>query len=250
MKMHGLCSVIMPVYNSEKYIAHAIESVLAQTYTNIELIIIDDYSADNTKNIISRYADKDARIKLLCNPQNIGCAASRNKGLDFCNGEYIAFIDSDDIWLPTKLEKQISFMDLNNLNMSYTAYDIINSDGLVKKHRYMKEKLVLADLLKENSVIFSTTVFKAFSVKGIGFQGQWVHEDYVFLLDYLKKYSFISGLNESLVKYRVHSKGRSFNKVKAAKFRWKIYREYLNFNLFRASIYFIVYAVKGFIKYS
>ena len=248
--MQGLCSVIMPAYNSEKYIAPAIESVLTQTYTNIELIIIDDCSVDNTRNIIFQYTDKDSRIKLLCNHQNIGCAASRNKGLDFCKGEYIAFIDSDDMWLPTKLEKQIRFMDLNKLNMSYTAYEIINSDGFVKKQRPIKEKLELEDILKENSVIFSTTIFTAFSVKGISFKKEWFHEDYIFLLDYFKQHRFINGLNESLVKYRVHTQGRSFNKVKAAKFRWKIYREYLNLGCTESLAYFFIYTVKGIIKYS
>jgi len=90
--MHGLCSVIMPVYNSEKYVSYAIDSVLHQTYTNIELIIIDDCSLDYTKHIVSKYAEKDTRITLLCNSQNIGCAASRNKGLQHCNGTYICLL--------------------------------------------------------------------------------------------------------------------------------------------------------------
>ncbi len=240
----------MPAYNSENYVSSAIESVLAQTYTNIELIIIDDCSVDDTRAIITQYANEDKRIKLFCNHRNIGCSASRNNGLEYCKGKYIAFIDSDDIWLPHKLEKQLEFMCCRKLNMSYTAYDIIDSNNVVKKHRTMREKLFLEDLLKENSVIFSTTVFKSSSLKGIRFQGKWFHEDYVFLLDYLKKYHLISGLNERLVKYRVHNEGRSFDKVKSAKYRWKIYSEYLKLNYLKSSIYFLIYAVKGFIKYS
>ena len=248
-EMQGLCSVIMPVYNSEKYVSDAIESVLNQTYSNIELIIIDDCSTDNSSRIISQYLKTDARIKLIHNDKNKGCAFCRNIGVENSSGEYIAFIDSDDIWLPSKLDKQIKFMSISNTNMVYSSYAIIDSSGSELKKRFINDYLYLMDLLKENSVIFSTTTFKSDYIKDIYFQDKWYHEDYIFLLDYIKRYGFLSGLNEILVKYRVHSQGRSFNKLKAARFRWKIYRDYLHLSFLRSLFYYIQYAVNGWRKY-
>lgn len=248
--MQGLCSVIMPVYNSEKYVSDAIESVLSQTYSNLELIIIDDCSTDNTMNILSSYSKQDTRIKIIRSEKNSGCAASRNKGLRFCKGNYIAFIDSDDVWAKEKLEKQLRYMENNLLNMTFTSYNIINSDGIFLKTRKIKDVLTFEDLLKENSIIFSTTIFNKNAVNGLTFKDEWFHEDYVYLLDYLEKNNLMNGLSDCLVNYRVHNQGRSYNKVKSAIFRWKIYREYLQLDLIEALKYFIIYTVKGIIKYS
>lgn len=247
--MQGLCSVIMPVYNSEKYVSNAIESVLSQTYSNLELIIIDDCSTDNSICIINEYLNKDIRIKLLHNKTNKGCAFCRNIGVEKSCGEFIAFIDSDDIWLPSKVEQQIKFMSTNNTNMVYTSYVIVDSYGSEIKKRFIKDYIYISDLLKENSVIFSTTIFKSDCIRGINFQDKWYHEDYVFLLEYIKRYRFLSGINDVLVKYRVHSQGRSFNKLKAAGFRWRIYREYLQLGFLESFLYYVHYAINGWRKY-
>lgn len=125
--MNGLVSIISPSYNCEKFIDKTIESVLAQTYKNWELIIVDDCSSDNTDAVVARYNDK--RIKYLKNDENSGAAVSRNRALREAKGRWIAFLDSDDLWLPEKLEKQIHFMESNNYHFSYTNYEEINEEG-------------------------------------------------------------------------------------------------------------------------
>lgn len=125
--MNDLVSVIMPSYNTAEYIAHSIDSVIAQTYQNWELLIVDDCSEDNTDEIVSKITDK--RIRYFKNDCNSGAAVSRNRALREANGRWIAFLDSDDLWLPDKLEKQIAFMDTNDYRFSYTNYIEIDIDG-------------------------------------------------------------------------------------------------------------------------
>lgn len=122
-----LVSIIMPSYNTAEYIADSINSVLSQTYTNWELIIVDDCSSDNTDEIVSQFDDK--RIRYLQNDKNSGAAVSRNKALREAKGKWIAFLDSDDLWMPDKLEKQVRFMEENSYAFSYTNYIEIDSAG-------------------------------------------------------------------------------------------------------------------------
>lgn len=125
---NGLVSIIMPSYNTAKYIRKAIESVQNQTYENWELIIIDDCSTDNTDEVIQQYL-VDKRVRYIKNEKNSGAAISRNKGLREVKGKWIAFLDSDDLWRPEKLEKQINFMKKNQYDFSYTKYKEIDENG-------------------------------------------------------------------------------------------------------------------------
>lgn len=127
-KSQELVSILMPSYNTEKYISASIESVLSQTYTNWELLIIDDCSSDNTDQVVSVYL-KDKRIKYLKNKKNSGAAFSRNKGLREAKGKWIAFLDSDDLWYSDKLEKQIRYMESRRISFSYTNYEEIDELG-------------------------------------------------------------------------------------------------------------------------
>ena len=244
-----LVSVIMPAFNAERYIKESILSVLNQTYTNLELIIVNDCSKDATLKIITELANLDIRIKLINNQVNLGCADSRNVALKEIKGEYIAFCDSDDIWVKEKIEKQLNHIKKYNADMVFTAYEMIDSEAKFLKYRRVTETLSMEDLLKENSVIFSTTFFKAKSIKGICFDSSWFHEDYVFLLECLKRNLKFFSIDEVLVRYRVHNKGRSFNKINAAKHRWKIYREFLNLTVWESVYYFFQYIVNGLKKY-
>ncbi len=128
--MNETVSVIMPVYNVDRFISETIQSVIDQTYTNWELIIVDDCSTDGTAEIIREYAAKDERIKFLQNEKNSGAAASRNYALRKASGRWIAFLDSDDLWLPRKLEEQIKFMEENDYRFSYTAYEQIDENSM------------------------------------------------------------------------------------------------------------------------
>src|SRR5699024_344342 len=124
-----LVSIIMPAYNSGNYIEEAIDSVLKQTYENWELLIVDDKSTDNTLNLIKKYSLKDSRIKYTSLNRNSGPAIVRNKAIDMASGDYIAFLDSDDLWFERKLEKQITFIYENNYNFTCTSYTKIDKTG-------------------------------------------------------------------------------------------------------------------------
>lgn len=125
--MADLVSIIMPSYNTAKFIEETIDSVLAQTYTNWELIIVDDCSTDNTDEVVAKYTD--SRIRYLKNEKNSGAAVSRNRALREATGRWIAFLDSDDLWTADKLEKQIRFMEENGHSYSYTNYVEIGEDS-------------------------------------------------------------------------------------------------------------------------
>lgn len=129
VEMYGKVSIIMPNYNCERFINETINSVFAQTYTDWELLIVDDCSTDKSVEIIKGYCEKDERVKLFVNAKNRGAAAARNKALREAKGKWIAFLDSDDLWIPQKLEKQIAFMQANRYKYSYTAYEQISEDG-------------------------------------------------------------------------------------------------------------------------
>lgn len=244
-----LCSVIMPAYNCEKYIAEAIESVIKQTYKNWELIIVNDASTDYTEKIIKSYQEKDKRIKLILLSKNQGVANARNTAIQNAKGRYIAFLDADDYWEKEKLQKQIQILNNSNTDISYTAYLMIDEVGQIIKKRRVKESLNLKDLLKENSIIFSSVICKNDSIKNTRLKKEWYHEDYVFLLDLVKEDKSFKGIDEILMQYRVHRNGRSFNKLTAAKYRWKIYRKYLGISFLQSLYYLAVYTWNGIRKY-
>lgn len=244
-----LCSIIMPAYNNEKYIAQAIESVLKQRYQNWELIIINDCSTDSTEEIIKKYLLKDTRIKLMNLTKNKGVFNARNIGIQNAKGKNIAFLDADDIWEKEKLQKQVQILSSTKADITYTAYLMIDENSKTIKERSIKEKLQIKDLLKENCIIFSSVVGKKESIINKHFKSEWYHEDYVFLLDLAKEGKIFNGINEILTQYRVHQNGRSFNKLISAKYRWKIYREYLDMSLLQSFYYFAVYAWNGIRKY-
>ncbi len=125
--MAGLVSIIMPSYNTASYIAESIQSVIDQTYKDWELIIVDDFSTDKTDEVVKQFSDE--RIKYLKNEKNSGAAVSRNTALIEAKGKWIAFLDSDDLWMPDKLEKQIAYMTNNGYHFSYTKYEEMNENG-------------------------------------------------------------------------------------------------------------------------
>lgn len=244
-----LVSVIMPVHNAEKYIQESVNSVLQQTYKNIELLVVNDCSTDRTREILDILLYRDQRIVLISNTQNIGCADSRNVALEKASGEYIAFIDSDDIWECSKIEKQIQCILKMNVDMVYTAYEMIDGNNTHIKFRNIKINADMEDLLKENFIIFSSTLFRKKSIVHLRFETKYFHEDYVFLLKCLQKKIKFIGLNECLIKYRVHKNGRSFNKINAARYRWEVYREVLELTTINALKYFMFYFFYGIRKY-
>ena len=241
-----LVSVVMPCYNAAQFIADSIESVIAQTYENWELIIVDDCSNDNSLQIILGYQLKDSRIKLICNEQPSGSPADpRNKGIEHSSGEYIAFLDSDDIWISDKIEVQLAKFQEGDYAIVYANYEIMLEDGS-RTGRIIKEPAFTHynQLLKYNSIGCSEAIVKKECLGNCRFK-KIGHEDYLFWLTFLKKGGVAANTNKVLLIYRERELSVSGNKARAAKWTWNIYRKELELNFFKASFYFLHYAVKG-----
>ena len=244
----NLVSIIMPAHNSEKTISIAIESVLGQTYPNWELIVVDDVSSDQTRSIVEMYAKKDARITLVALKEHHGPALARNVGIERAVGRYIAFLDSDDAWLPCKLEEQLTFMHENNLCFTFTSYFMMDEKGLVIDEYTTKEEVSFKDLLSVNYVGCSTAVYDVEQL-GKRYMKPVKHEDYVLWLQILKEIGSTKGITKSLVVYRVGSEGISSSKWKSASWRWNVYRKELQMGALVSLRYFIVYVWNGLAKF-
>lgn len=241
-------SVIMPSFNSANFIKKAIDSVLSQSYSQWELIIVDDCSVDNSIKIIEQYVETDHRIRLIKKDINSGVADTRNLAIKFATGFYLAFLDSDDIWHSKKLEIQVDFMKKNNASISFTQYFRINSqDIVIKEVQNIPELVGYTDLLKGNSIAMSTSMIEYKKVGDVFFQ-KIGHEDYYFWLNVLKSGFVAHGLKETLVYYRVHQTSLSANKFKAIKYTWFIYKNMLKLNIFETIYYFIIHEFRAVIK--
>lgn len=247
--MNDLVSVIMPSYGSEKFISKSIDSVLLQTYDNWELIIIDDCSPDESNKIIKEYLSKYSRIKFVKLEKNSGAAVARNKGIEIAKGRFIAFLDSDDLWLPEKLEKQISFMKDNDLAFTYSSYMLVDEmDKNIGKF-IIKPKISYSSMLKTCSVGCLTAIYDSDKLEKVYMPLILKRQDYGTWLKILKNIKTAKGILEPLAIYRIRSNSLSSNKLKASVYQWKIYREVEKLDVFRSLYYFINYAINGFLKY-
>ena len=243
-------SIILPVYNSEHYLNSTLVSILQQTMPDFELIAINDCSTDQRLQILQNWAQRDNRIQIAANEQNIGVADTRNKGITMAKGEYICFVDSDDTWHSEKLECQLNFMKQSCCDFSCTAYARVDDEGKFMKNRFInKQQIVLEDLLKENYICCSTVMLKTELAKQYSMNGSYAHEDYVYWLDLLQNGANGMVLDETLVQYRVAQSGRSADKGKAAQGRWQIYRKHLHYGVVKSARYFMHYAINGIKKY-
>lgn len=241
----------MPVYNAEKYIKKSVDSVLNQTVKIFELIIIDDCSTDKTVDIINEMYSNNSTIKFYRNEKNMGVSKTRNKGLDLAQGEYVAFLDADDMWYPNKLKYQLAFMQINtHIDFCYTSYDIIDAnDDLLRAYKIKSTILKLNSLLKENPIGCSTVFAKAAIFQDNKFKERHLHEDYILWLELCKNQVILHGIPDVLVKYRYQKNSISGNKIKSAKEKWMILRQVEQLNIFKSAYCFILYAYKGLIKY-
>ena len=234
----GLVSVIMPTYNCGKFIAETIESIQAQTYTNWEIVIVDDCSTDNTKEIVDEYIAKDSRIKYHCLETNSGAAVARTKSMELAEGEYIAFCDSDDLWMPDKLERQLAFMKENDYAFSCTAYEQIDEESkslnrvikTVKKTDY--NRLLLDCPVGNSTVMYNVKKIGKFEVPNIR-----KRNDDALWLQMLKKEKYIWGMPDVLMRYRIRSNSISSNKLKVVKYHWILYRDIEHLNVFRSAFH-------------
>jgi hypothetical protein len=239
----------MPSYNADKFIADAIESVLNQTYVYWELIVVDDGSLDHTNEIVEAYVKQDSRISLIKLKQNSGPAKARNKAIEEAKGRYIAFLDADDLWLPEKLKKQIMFMNKNNLSFTYSSYHLIDENNHMFGTFTTREFITYKSMLKTCSIGCLTAIYDT-QVLGKQYMPNIAkRQDYGLWLQILKDIKGTKGIIEPLATYRVLRNSVSSNKLTAAMYQWKIYRNVENLNLWKSIYYFIHYGLHGIVKY-
>ena len=244
----ALVSVIMPAFCAEAYLSQAIDSVLAQTHSNWELLIMDDQSPDGSWEIAQCYAAKDARIRCIQNEHNRGVAQTRNRGIDLSRGEWIAFLDSDDIWHADKLEQQLAAAARTGADMIYSAYAMFCDGGRHRAEYLVPMQTSYNDMLWENVIGCSTVLVRRSALGEHRFRSDFYHEDYALWLELLRSGLSAAGCLEILVEWRVSENARSFNKLNAAQNRWRIYRQAEKLPIWKCALYFVIYAARGFRK--
>lgn len=247
--MCNLVSIITPSYNSSKFIDDCISSVLSQSYIHWELLIVDDFSMDNSKDIILAFSNLDERIKPVFLNKNVGAAEARNIAIQKSKGKYIAFLDSDDLWESYKLENQLSFMRENNIAFSFSNYQLISEDGLVLSNIILAPKKVTYHSYLKNTIIGCLTVIinrekiGSFEMPNI----RSSHDMALWLLIMKRGFSAY-GFDENLAKYRVVSSSNTANKINAAKDVWIVYREIEKLSIIYSIFCFICYVFNAIKK--
>ena len=243
----GLVSVIMPMHNSSPFLGEAIESVIAQTYENWELLIVDDASTDNSLEIAKQYAGKDSRIRVFCNPNPIRMpSAPRNLGVQASKGRYIAFLDSDDMWFPQKLEQQLPFFSDNRTAIVFSNYEKIDKKS-TRANRIVKapSQATYSSLLQGNIIGNLTGIYDTKKVGKVIIQNIH-HEDYGMWLSILKQGYIARNTDTTLAAYRENPKSISSNKMRVTLWQWKVYRDVEHLSLLRSAYNFTFYAFKAF----
>jgi teichuronic acid biosynthesis glycosyltransferase TuaG len=267
--VHELVSVIMPAFNAERYVAEAIGSVLAQTYTNLELIVVDDCSDDTTARIAREFSDKDARVRVIQSEGNSGPGPARNVGIANARGRYIAFLDSDDLWLPQKLAIQIAAMRRTQASFCFSSYWAFRDTTSIRMLVRAPAEVTYEQMLNGSVIGCLTVVYDASVLDGCFFpDGKGIlagsiyskvlrtagHEDYALWLSILRRLeqersNRVIGILEPLAMYRSHSQSFSGSKVKAALYQWIIYRRYLHLGIVKSLRCFVMYGLNGLNKH-
>lgn len=230
--MKDLISIVVPMHNAKKYIEDTVRSVLEQTYEAWELILVDDCSTDETLEVVNRMIEDmpqgtREKVRLLALEENVGAANTRNAGMQIAEGEYLCFLDADDIWMPTKLEKQIAFMKERDIAFSFTDYEFGDADAVgTGKIVHVPEKIVYRQAL-QNTTIFTSTVM--FHVTKIGWDNLQMpnikSEDTALWFKLLRMGWSAYGLQDNLVIYRRPLNSLSSNKLEAIRRIWNLYRQ-------------------------
>lgn len=245
----GLISIIMAAYNSEKTIELAIDSVLKQSFTNFELLVVNDCSSDRTQAIVRKIAEHDTRVRLINSEKNCGVSVARQRGLSEAKGDWIAILDSDDAWDQTKLEKQIALQRKVNADLLFTGSAFMDSDGRpIHWYLHAPVQVTYRQLLKQNVLSNSSALVRKELYKKYYATGDNMHEDFAVWLGILKDGRKAYGVDEPLLIYRIAKSSKSGNKAKAAIMNWNTYR-YVGLNPLVAFYYECWYMVKSLLKY-
>lgn len=247
--MEELVSIIVPVYNAERFIKETMDCVMAQTCPQWELLLVEDGSSDRTVSVIEDYIREkgEKRIRLIRQPENLGAARARNRGLKEASGRYVAYLDADDLWVPEKLERELAFMRDRNAAFAFTGYEFVNEDGRsTGKVVRVPETLNYRQALK-NTTIFTTTVM---------FDTDKIHrellempvmksEDTALWWKILRNGYTAYGLDENLVKYRRAGRSLSSNKLEAVRRIWNLYRKAEGMGVVSSAWHFCFWAVRA-----
>jgi teichuronic acid biosynthesis glycosyltransferase TuaG len=245
----SLVSIVTPAYRAARFIGETIRSVQAQTYRDFEMLIVDDCSPDDTAAVVERVAAGDSRIRLLRQSTNSGPAAARNRALAESRGRWIAFLDSDDLWLPRKLERQLEFHRAQGAKISFTEFRRVDAEGsrlgrLITVRDWLDYGRLLCDTgMATSTVIVDRARTGPFSMK------KTYYDDYACWLELLRSGGRAVGLHEDLMRYRVVGGSVSRNKLKSARHVWRTYREVERLGLLRSAWSFVNYAGRGVSKY-
>lgn len=243
-----LVSVIMPAYETSKFVTEAIESVRAQTMGNFELLLVDDCSSDDTVQVARRAAQQDPRIIIIELDENGGAAKARNIAIDRARGRFIAFLDSDDLWYPEKLERQIAFMHESDAAFSYTQYDVISEEGAKVKSLPVPERITYRDLLRCCPIGCMSTVYDREKLGTIYMSSMRKRQDWATWLKIVGKSGEGRGLNVPLGAYRLREGSLSFNKFKVLGAIWSLYRHEQGFGRAASAFYMSIYCLNGALR--
>lgn len=246
--MKALVSIITPLYNSEAFITETINSVLNQTYKHWELVLIDDASTDGTYSIASDFVAKYANIFLLKNETNLGAGHSRNRGIQVAQGDFIAFLDADDLWKPEKLEKQIQFINTHDTDICFSSYELINEDSKALNIKVEAlPSLSYNKLLKSNYIGNLTGMYNAKSLGKVYMPLLRKRQDWLLWLNALKRSGKPAlSINESLAYYRIRVESISANKWRLIKYNYWVFKKGLGYSIPASILKMIVFLCEHF----
>lgn len=246
----GLVSIITPTYNSEQFIIQTIQSVQAQTYTNWEMLIVDDCSTDNTFKIVSEQAILDTRIKIFKLDNNSGAAVARNTGIHAANGSFMTFLDADDIWFPEFIQNSIDSINKAGVNFVFSSYKRSNDNlEFVYSDFIVPEKVTYTDILKTNSISCLTAFL---NIEKLGKKTMPLirkRQDMGLWLKYLKEIPYAYGIQQPMAIYRIRENSLSRDKKKLIKYQWEFYRKVEKLNVFQSTYYLLNWMYLGYMKY-
>ena len=246
--MDKLVSIIMPMFNSEAFVLEAINSVLSQTYTKWELIIVDDCSTDTSVVLVEGISIKETRIRLLKNETNSSAAISRNKAIEASKGDYIAFLDADDLWLPNKLEVLTYVLSKNKADVCFSSYEQINENGN-KLNNLIQALPILSynKLLKSNYVGNLTGMYNAENLGKITSPNLRKRQDWLLWLKAIKTSGKPAiGIQESLALYRIRENSMSSNKMNLVKYNYWVYKKGLGYSSIQSFFKMMVFLKEHF----
>jgi teichuronic acid biosynthesis glycosyltransferase TuaG len=242
-------SILMPAFNAGRFIAETIESVRAQTLQDWQLLVVDDLSRDNTCAVVETLAARDPRIRLLCRKEQGGPAKARQTGLEAAAGRYLAFLDSDDLWLPEKLSAQLRFMEDQKAAFSYTQFRRMSENGAkIGRLIPVPGRMSYSDLLGNTAIATSSVILDRAAIGPFAMPDTGA-DDLALWLDILKRGLVAHGLQRDLMRYRVILRSVLRTKLDSARSVWRTYREVEGLDLVTSATSFVRYVVNALIKY-